>query len=193
MTPRPYVSIVSGLPRSGTSMMMRMLAVGGLEPLTDGVRSADPDNPLGYYEFELVKNTREDSSWVALAIGKAVKAIHLFLEDLPLDRRYRVVLMRRNLDEVLRSQQLMLQRLGKPSAGLPPERMAAIFTAQLERARQHLLRHSDSFRLLEVDYNLMLRDPGPAVEAVSRFLDGLDEQKMLAVVDPRLYRQRSTG
>ncbi|MBI4871353.1 MAG: sulfotransferase [Candidatus Riflebacteria bacterium] len=191
MATRTYVTVVSGLPRSGTSMMMRMLAEGGLEPLADHHRAADPDNPLGYYEFEPVKRTKQDASWVPLAVGKVVKAIHLFLPELPLSHQYRVILMRRDLREVVRSQNLMLERRQKPSTGLSVERLMAIYQTQLDQVREHLRRHPEQFRLLEVDYNEVMRDPRPATEAVAKFLDGLDLEKMLAVVEPSLYRQRA--
>ena len=106
-----FLTVVSGLPRSGTSMMMRMLEQGGLPVLIDGVRTADDDNPNGYYEFEAVKQTREDASWLEGSEGKAVKMVYRLLYDLPPDRAYRVLFMTRNLDEVLASQRVMLTRL----------------------------------------------------------------------------------
>ena len=119
-----FVTVVSGLPRSGTSLMMQMLAAGGVELLIDQIRRADADNPRGYFELEAVKRTRQDASWLDDAAGKAVKVIHLLLRDLPDDREYRVVMMSRDLDEVLASQQAMLARSGKKGANLPPERLA---------------------------------------------------------------------
>src|SRR5579872_1312474 len=109
---RDFVTIVSGLPRSGTSMMLRMLAAGGLPILTDGVRTPDEDNPHGYLEWEGVKSLARDASWVASARGKGVKVIYYWLRDLPRDCRYRVIFMRRDLDEVLASQAAMLERRG---------------------------------------------------------------------------------
>src|SRR5262245_48692621 len=103
-TPRSFVTIVSGLPRSGTSMMLQMLSAGGLPILTDNIRAADEDNLLGYLEWEGVKSLKRDSSWVASAVGKCVKAIYCFLSDFPPGFDYRVIFMRRNLDEVLASQ-----------------------------------------------------------------------------------------
>ena len=110
---RDFVTVVSGAPRSGTSMMMRMLAVGGIAPLTDGVRVPDTDNPHGYYEYEPVKRTKADDSWLGQAAGRAVKMVHLLLRDLPADRSYRVILMRRDLTEMVTSQRRMLERLGR--------------------------------------------------------------------------------
>src|SRR5262245_6505245 len=113
------VAVVSGLPRSGTSMMMKMLEAGGLTPYTDGERSADIDNPEGYYEFERVKDLERDpdKSWVRGARGKALKVISFLLRHLPGENRYRIVYMRRHLDEVLKSQDKMLDRLGNPAPG----------------------------------------------------------------------------
>ena len=184
------ITIVSGLPRSGTSMMMRMLDAGGLLALTDGIREADDDNPRGYYEFEPVKKTKEDASWLESARGKVVKMVHLLLLDLPTDRRYHVIFMRRHLDEVLRSQDVMLARKGKDTGSLSNEKVKEVFRAQLDRVDKYLREHSN-FEMLHVSYNEMIDGATPAVRAVNEFLGGwLDEQAMAGVVDPSLYRQR---
>lgn len=187
---KPFVTIVSGLPRSGTSMMMRMLEAGGIPPLIDGVREADIDNPRGYYEFEQAKKVKEDVSWLDGAAGKVVKMVYQLLYDLPTDRQYRVVFMRRKIDEILASQRKMLDRLGKRDDGIPDELMAKMFRSQLEKffawagAQSHL-------RVLEVPYNEVVADPAPQVEAIDRFLDGgLDLSAMTGVVEPDLYRNR---
>src|ERR1041385_2006037 len=106
------IAIVSGLPRSGTSMMMKMLVAGGLEALTDNIRTADEDNPEGYFEFEMVKKLGDDRSWLADARGKCVKIVSSFLKHLPQDFTYKIIFMRRNIEEVLASQRQMLVRRG---------------------------------------------------------------------------------
>jgi hypothetical protein len=184
------VTIVSGLPRSGTSLMMQMLEAGGMEPLTDGVRAADDDNPRGYYEFEAVKTTRQDPSWLASASGRAVKMVHVLLHDLPPEHRYRVVFMKRELDEVVRSQRVMLERAGT-AAKLPDAQLRAVYASQY-RKMQEWLEEQPNFEVLWVDYNALIEDPAPAVEAIGAFLGGgLDHAAMRAVIDPDLYRQRS--
>ncbi|MCK6455065.1 MAG: sulfotransferase family protein [Phycisphaerae bacterium] len=189
---RPYVSIVSGLPRSGTSMMMRMLEAGGIPALVDNIRKADEDNPLGYYEFEPVKQTKKDASWLRDAVGKVVKMVHVLLLDLPLDREYRVVFMRREMAEVLKSQDVMLERHGKKkSEDLKPDDLTRIFLAQVAKVQDHL-KNNSCFRVIEVKYNDVMSNPLPQVEAINRFFDGtLDVQAMARVVDPSLYRQRT--
>lgn len=188
MTPS-YVTIVSGLPRSGTSMMMRMLEAGGLPVLVDHLRAADDDNPRGYYEFEPVKQTKRDSSWVADAVGKGVKLVYRLLYDLPATHQYRVLFMRRNLTEVLASQRKMLAREGRPDDVADAE-MAALFRAELARFDQWV-RQQPNFSLIDVDYNEMLADPLPAIERIAGFLDGsVDPARMAAVVDQSLYRNR---
>src|SRR5215510_4110835 len=87
------ITIVSGLPRSGTSMMMKMLAAGGLEPLTDNIRTADEDNPKGYFEFERVKQIEQDNTWLEYARSRVVKLISALLNLLPPSCHYQVVLM----------------------------------------------------------------------------------------------------
>lgn len=186
----PFVTLVSGVPRSGTSLMMRMLVAGGMRPLVDEHRPADVDNPGGYFEYEPVKKTREDASWVENAHGLVVKLVHVLVKHLPRDREYRVVLMRRNLREVLASQRAMLERLGKPGGRLDDDRMAAIFRSQLDDL-ERWARETPGFELLAVDYNRLVADADAASRAVNDFLGGgLDVARMAAVVDPSLYRQR---
>ena len=187
---RPFLTIVSGLPRSGTSLMMKMLETGGMEVLVDNVRTADIDNTRGYYEFEPVKQTKNDASWVAPALGKAVKMVYLLLLDLPSEYEYRVVFMRRNLDEVLASQKAMLERLGKTSP-LDDARMAALFRDQLARF-DAWSKGRPNLRLLDVSYNAAVADPAPVAAEVDRFLGGgLEVDAMSQIVDPLLYRNRA--
>jgi hypothetical protein len=186
----PFVTIVSGLPRSGTSMMMRMLEAGGMTAVTDQIRAADVDNPRGYYEFEPAKKTKDDPSWLDAAHGKAVKMVYQLLYDLPGDRHYRVLFMRRSMDEILASQRKMLSRLGRDDGGIPDEKMAALFRSQLAKFEAWAADQTH-LAILDVDYNRMVAEPAPLASSVNRFLGGiLDESKMIAVVEPDLYRNR---
>lgn len=193
MTSRPYLTIVSGLPRSGTSMMMKMLEAGGIPVMIDEIREADEDNPRGYYEYEPVKKTKEDASWVAGSMGKVVKMVHLLLLDLPLDYEYRVVFMRRHLDEVVRSQNVMLQRKGKGTDDLPAEQIKKFYLSQIDKVQTYVDKHSDNFKLIEVQYNEVLENPDPSIEELEAFLGDLDTAAMKAVVEPSLYRNRATS
>lgn len=186
---KDFVTIVSGLPRSGTSMMMRMIEAGGMPLLTDNIRQADEDNPLGYYEYEPVKKTKEDASWLEEAAGKAVKMVFQLLYDLPRDRQYRVVFMRRNMDEILASQKAMLDRLGREGGKASDEELAKIFARKL-REFEEWVKQWPCFRIIYVDYQEAVHDPRTQAEAVSEFLGGLIVEKMAAAVDPSLYRQR---
>ncbi len=184
------VTIVSGLPRSGTSMMMKMLEAGGLTALIDNIRVADEDNPGGYYEFEAVKQTRQDASWLKDAKGKVVKMVYRLLYDLPKGYEYRVVFMRRNLDEVLASQKVMLNRHGKDDGAIKDEQMAKMFRSHLAEFMSWIPRQSN-FQMLEVDYNQMLAEPANMVAKINEFLGGsLNADAMAGVVDPKLYRNR---
>jgi hypothetical protein len=184
------ITIVSGLPRSGTSMMMRMLEAGGVPPLTDHVRKPDEDNPLGYYEFEGVKQTKKDAAWLQQAAGQAVKMVYRLLYDLPPDHRYRVVFMRRKLEEVIASQDVMLSRRGRRADTLSRDRLRGLFEEQLHEVERWVARQP-SFQILDVSYNDVLADPRAAAQAVNRFLGGaLDVEAMVKVVEPLLYRQR---
>lgn len=190
--PRSYITVVSGLPRSGTSMMMQMLVSGGIPAITDGIRRADDDNQRGYYELEAVKRTKDDSSWLQEAPGKVVKLIYRLLYDLPPDYEYRVVFLNRHLDEVLASQQTMLQRRGEQGATVSQDQLRRIFSDQLDKVRGWLDQQS-SFGVLYVDYHLVLAEPVEQSERISNFLGGLDVASMAAAVAPSLYRQRSNS
>jgi hypothetical protein len=114
------IVVVSGLPRSGTSMMMKMLEAGGIPVLTDYEREADEDNPKGYFEFERVKNLKDgDDAWLPQAKGKVVKVIAALLTDLPSSYEYEVIFMRRAMPEILASQRQMLIRRGEMQTLLP--------------------------------------------------------------------------
>src|SRR5438270_5105425 len=123
------IIIVSGLPRSGTSLMMQMLDQGGVEVLTDNIRTADTDNPRGYYEFEKVKKIKQDASWLPQTRGKAFKMVSQLLYDLPASEQYLIIFMERDLDEMLLSQEKMLERLNRPAA--PREQIRQSYTLHL--------------------------------------------------------------
>ena len=185
------VAIVSGLPRSGTSMMMRMIAAGGVPVLGDGLRAADEDNPLGYFEYEPVKATRRDAGWVAGARGKVVKIVHALLTALPDGYRYRVVMMHRDLDEVLASQAKMLARGGHADGAAPPHVLKRAYASQL-RELDRWLDERPQFERLDVHYDEVVADPAGQAERVAAFLDlGGRSGAMAAAVDSTLYRNRA--
>lgn len=187
---RDFLTIVTGLPRSGTSMMMRMLDKGGLPVIIDEVREADDDNPKGYYEFEPVKHTNADSSWVEQSQGKSVKMVYRLLYDMPRDHDYRVLFMRREMNEVLASQKVMLERHGAADGSVTDEQMSQLFRSQLADFEKWLA-EQPNIKVLEVSYNRMLSEPAAEIKRVNTFLDGgLDLEAMQAVVDPQLYRNR---
>jgi len=186
------IVVVSGLPRSGTSMLMKMLDAGGLPAVTDGLRTADEDNPKGYFEVERVKNLagEADRTWLAESRGKAIKVISYLLRSLPAQYNYKVVFIRRDLDEVLASQKKMLARRGETD-DTPPERMKELFEGDLWRAR-YLLSHQPQFETLEVRYTDILARPLDEARLIARFVGGgLDVEAMAAAVDPQLYRNRA--
>lgn len=188
--PEP-IHIVSGLPRSGTSLMMSMLEAGGLTPLVDAHRPADEDNPKGYYELEDVKRLDRDAGFVPAARGHVVKVISELLRHLPEGERYRVVFMRRDLDEVLASQRRMLERRKEP---VPSDEAQAElrrgFILHIEEV-EALVRSRDDMEVLWISYNRLMSDPERMAERVQGFLQReLDVGAMIARVDPSLYRQR---
>lgn len=186
------VVLVSGLPRSGTSMAMKMLAAGGLEVVADGIRTADEDNPRGYFEDERVKNLGQsrDKGWLRAARGRAVKVISYLLKDLPADNNYKVIFLRRDLREVLASQGKMLERRNEANES-SDEQMLEIFESHLWRI-DYLFRHAAHFERLDLRYAEVVAEPRRAAERINAFLGGrLDVEKMVEAVDPQLYRNRA--
>jgi predicted AlkP superfamily phosphohydrolase/phosphomutase/Flp pilus assembly protein TadD len=185
--------VVTGLPRSGTSMVMQMLAAGGFNVLSDGLRQPDEDNPRGYFEFEPVKNLFRDSKWLAEARGKAVKIVLPLLEALPPALPCRVILIERNLDEVLDSQERMLAR--RSHAGAIDEERRRILKEEYLRASgkvKVMLALRPHTEVLFLEHRNALTDPASAAERVNRFLGGgLDTKKMALAIDRRLYRRRA--
>ncbi len=188
---QPMITVVSGLPRSGTSMMMKILEAGGMEVFTDNLRAADEDNPKGYYELEQVKALKDgDDAWIKDAPGKVVKVISSLLEYLPSPYKYKIVFMRREIVEILASQKQMLVRRGENSEG-DDQKMAEMFQEHLKRVRVWLA-NQPNMETLYVDYNALMADPAPKIKAVAEFL-GLNENldAMLGVPDKKLYRQKA--
>lgn len=191
---KPVVYVVSGLPRSGTSMMMNMLEAGGIPPMIDEIREADGDNPQGYYEFERVKQLdKGDSSWVAEAVDKVVKVISALLKHLPAEYQYKVILIRRNMDEILASQRKMLINRGEDSSKMDDSQMAELFEKHLA-ATENWLQAQDNFQVLYVHYSDILADPKTEAQKINLFLGGqLDVVAMAEQVDPTLYRNKQVG
>jgi hypothetical protein len=186
------VVVVSGLPRSGTSMVMGMLEAGGLPILTDQVRRADEDNPRGYFEFEKVKELGEstDKSWVRDARGNAVKVISHLLKELPDDNFYRIIFARRNLEEVIASQNVMLDRQAEPNP-VDDAKAINLYRKHLVNVR-FLVRRKPNLEMIELTYSDTLSDPESAAERINQFVGGkLDRPEMAATVDKRLYRNRN--
>ncbi|MCX7591212.1 MAG: sulfotransferase [Kiritimatiellae bacterium] len=184
------VTIVSGLPRSGTSLMMQMLAAGGMPILTDNVRQPDEDNPRGYFELERVKNTSIDPSWVEEAEGKAVKVVSMLLYELPPHHRYKVIFMTRRMEEILASQADMLKRRGITEDRPAGPEMRRFFEAHL-RKLERWLAGQPHIEWVTCSYHALLEHPLREATAVARFLGrDLDVASMARCVDLALYRHR---
>jgi hypothetical protein len=190
----PSIVVVSGLPRSGTSMAMKMLEAGGLAVVTDNVRAADDDNPKGYYEDERVKDLARDSNrqWLRQARGKAIKIISFLLKDLPPDNNYKVLFMERDLGEVLSSQQKMLDNRGEDK-GSGDEQMREHYLEHLRHVK-FMIGYRRQFDALYVAYRGVLDKPREESRRINQFLGGMaDEAAMVDVVDRALYRNRATS
>jgi hypothetical protein len=189
------IVVVSGLPRSGTSMLMRMLEAGGLAILSDAQRTADVDNPKGYFELDRIKHLEkeQDKSYLRAGRGKALKAISFLIKDLPDENDYRVIFMRRDLDEVLVSQEKMIARLDQGDTSADKEAMKEAYRNDIVRTRVHC-RKRPNFELIEIHYKAAIEDPAAASRNVNEFLGGgLDEAAMREAIDASLYRNRAGG
>lgn len=189
-TSSSYITIVSGLPRSGTSLMMRMLNVGGIAALCDEHRTPDADNPNGYYEFESVKSIQDYGDWIDRAVGHSVKIVYNLLEHLPKDREYRVIFMRRQIDEIIQSQRAMLLRNGIKTE-IPDEEIKELFERVL-RQFYSWLPSQTHLKLINVSYNELLSRPASTIAQINRHLGyNLDTEAMAQVIDHSLYRNRA--
>jgi len=189
---RRFITVVSGLPRSGTSMMMKMLDAGGIPPIIDNIRTADEDNPKGYYEFERVKALdKGDTAWVADAVGKSVKVISALLRHLPPDFEYRVVFMRRRLEESIESQKKMLIRRGEDPDKVSDAEVLALLQKHLDMV-DNWLGKQPNIRCHDVQYHEMIAHAADGAARLNAFLGGdLDVPAMVQVVDENLYRNRA--
>jgi hypothetical protein len=188
---RNVITIVSGLPRSGTSLMMQMLAAGGMSVVTDGERRADADNPRGYFEWERIKLLPKQPDCIAEAEGKAVKVISQLLFALPAGREYRVIFMQRPLSEVVASQAEMIRRRGTTGAALAPAALIAGLGAHLNQVNAWL-KDKANISVHRVEHGDVLREPLRVSKSIQQFLNcPLDVDAMSQQIDKSLYRQRS--
>ena len=185
--------VVSGLPRSGTSLMMQILQAGGIPLLTDGKRGADEDNPEGYWEWEEIKKLPRDPTILKAAVGKAVKIVTPLLPSLPRAHRYKIIYMMRPLDQVVASQIAMLRRFGR-DPGREADHLAKMQGEHSARIRE-VMEASGRVEILEVGYPELVADPARVVEKLAAFLGGRFQPGpgVLACVKPQLHRQRSEG
>ncbi len=187
------ITIVSGMPRSGTSMMMQMLQAGGLAVLTDNIRASDENNPKGYLEYQKVKSLATDNSWIHEGQNKVIKVIAQLLQHLPASYQYKVVFMERDMEEIIKSQQIMLGKKSEVDKKVYPTALADTFKKQLEKTRSWIKTHPQ-FEVMYVDYADVINNPSEVAENLSMFLDAdLNSAKMVEAVDSNLYRNRKTS
>ena len=161
--------------------------------VTDKIRTADEDNPKGYHEFERVKELDKttDKGWLKNYRGQVIKTISFLLQDLPLDLNYAVLFMRRSLDEVLRSQNKMLERSRAAGGGIPDEKMRQNYELHLRKV-EYRLSHTPNFRVLYLDYAAVVDNPRAEAQRIAKFLGrNLDVEAMAKAVQSSLYRNRA--
>ena len=186
------VILVSGLPRSGTSMLMKMLDAAGLEIATDNIRTADEDNPKGYFELEKVKDLDKDldKSWLAQYKGKVVKIISFLLPHLPDNINFKVIFVIRDIDEVIASQNKMLVRRGEPTDTTSDEKMKRNYAMHLRKVK-YQLKNSPNIDVLYLNHRDVIQAPKEQAIQLNRFLgNAFNVEKVAGVVDPNLYRNR---
>lgn len=184
------ITVVSGLPRSGTSLVMQMLAAGGLAVLSDGARAPDEDNPRGYFEWEPVKRLPREPALIAAAEGKAVKVVSSLLWALSPDREYRVIYVERPLEEVAASQAVMLRRRGAQGPALEGEALIAALRTHQNQVLTRLGQHAH-VALCRVRYHQLLATPREEAQRIRNFLGlPLEVEAMARQVEPSLHRQR---
>lgn len=185
------IYIVSGLPRSGTSMVMQMLEKGGLTIFTDKERKADENNPKGYYEHEAVKRLTRNHKFLEAAKGKVVKVVANLLPHLPPKFNYKVVFIERPLNEVLASQRKMLNRMGKKTKDdLYPTGLMASFERQMKKAKQWADRQPN-VEVLYLQHAEVINNPFMTAMQIHDFFDNqLLPELMAQVPDHKLYREK---
>jgi hypothetical protein len=178
--------VVSGIPRSGTSLLMQMLNNGGMEILADDKRKPDISNPKGYLELEAVKKLAQDNSCLKNQTGKAVKVISHLLKNLPEEQKYKIIFMNRDMNEIIKSQQKMLNKNEKKYS----KELIKAFLKELKHVKQWI-KEDPQKEMINLDYKKVVKQPMKAINKIIQFLGvPLDKQAMKEAIDPRLYRSK---
>ncbi len=184
------ITIVSGLPRSGTSMMMKILEAGGMEVVTDNIRKTDEDNIYGYYEYERVKKIKENNIWLKETRGKVLKIVSKLLYELPSNENYKIIFIKRKMNEILASQRKMLERMGKSTGGTSDGEMEMLFNKHLSKIAKYI-EEKKYIDVIYINYNDFVKSPNVQIKTLNRFLNNkLNIEKAVKVVDKSLYRNR---
>ncbi len=185
------ITVVSGLPRSGTSMMMQMLEKGGLTLFTDEERAADDNNPRGYYEHDAVKNLGQNSEFIKQAVDQSIKVIANLLHALPHRFRYKIIFMERDLNEIMSSQRRMLSRMGKKVRDdIYPTQVIEEQKRVIKRVKQWASRHAN-VEIIYIQHREVLDHPFEQALRINEFLDyKLLPELMVQAVDRSLYREK---
>ena len=184
------ITVVSGLPRSGTSLMMQILEANGFDILTDNIRVADESNQRGYYEYEKVKSLIKDNSWLQEAEGKTVKVIAQLIPSLPKEFEYKVIFMERNINEILASQTKMLERLGSEKQ-IPAEILKKVFEQQVEKTKT-FLNNAPNFKVTEINFKSIFTNLDEQIMKINFDLElNLASELSGRIVKTELYREKA--
>jgi len=186
---RPFVTIVSGLPRSGASMLIRLLAAGGMPVVADAARPPHEDDPYGWFEEPRGGQPPVTAAWLGQARGRAVGIVSPLLPHLPSTLAYRVVFAKRDLREILAAQHTAHARRGTPPPPADDARILALCERHLEQIDAWLAAQ-EHVRVLDVEFADVLAMPAVQAARLAAFVGGgLDVEAMARAVDPRLHRQ----
>ena len=180
------ILIITGLPRSGTSLMMQIIEKTEIPVFSDGKREKDINNPEGYFELEAVKGIVKDNSFLENAKGKALKIVAPLPIFLDKKLNYKVVFMRRNMDEILRSQEVMLQKDQLSER----DKFRGIYELHLSKTYRFF--EDNSIPYIDVNYNELMKNPEVEIQKLVEFCAiQTDAKKLIEVVRPELYRNRN--
>ena len=185
------IYIVSGLPRTGTSLMMKMLEAGGLSVVTDDIRSADTDNPKGYYELEKVKNIFNDNDWLKTIKGRSIKMVSQLLLKIPKENTYKIIFMKRDLKEVIMSQKKMLINRKKKLPLVNDDTLEKFYLNHLNKITS-FIDQSSNIDVRYIYFNKLMKSPLSELRKLQNdFINNINMDNMIKMIDTSLYRNRN--
>lgn len=184
------ITVVSGLPRSGTSLLMQMLDKAGMQMFVDNVRQADDSNPKGYFEHEAVKSLARNKAWVNQAVGKVVKVVSHLLFHLPDNYHYKIIFVDRDLSQILKSQQKMLIKKGKNKKESYSITLEMSYKKNLEKVDKWAKTHYN-VEILHVNFSNLINNGIVEAKKIIEFLNiNAKPEDIAKAIDKKLHRTK---